>query len=36
MDGWKDGWMDVDKVHFAQDTDQRKALVDTVMNIPVP
>jgi len=31
-----DGWMDVDKLYSAQDTDQWKALVNTVMNIPVP
>jgi len=28
--------MNVDKVHVAQDTDQRKAVVDTVMNTPIP
>ena len=31
-----DGWMDVEKVHFAQDTDQRKALENTAMNTLVP
>jgi hypothetical protein len=36
MDGRIDVWTEVDKMYFGQDTDQRKALLNTVMNIPVP
>ena len=33
MEGWMDGWMDgCGQGDFAQDTDQRKALEDTIMN----
>jgi hypothetical protein len=36
MDERMDGWMDVDKVHFAQDMDQWRTPVNTAMNFPVP
>jgi hypothetical protein len=36
MDLRKIGWKGVDWIHLAQDTDQRWALVNTVMNHRVP
>jgi hypothetical protein len=36
MDLKEIGWDDVDWIDMAQDTDRRKALVNTVMNFRVP
>jgi hypothetical protein len=36
MEFRKIGWEVVDWFHLAQDTDQWRALVDTVMNLQVP
>jgi hypothetical protein len=30
------GWGDMDWIHVAQDKDKRRALVNTVMKLPVP
>jgi hypothetical protein len=43
--GWEDnvemdlseiGWSGVDRIYLVQDRDQWKAVVNTVMNLPVP
>jgi hypothetical protein len=36
MDLREIGWGDMDWIDMAQDRDQRRALVNTVMNLPVP
>jgi hypothetical protein len=36
MDLKETGWGGEDWIYLAQDRDQRKALVNTVMNLPVP
>jgi hypothetical protein len=36
MDLWEIGFGDVDWIHWAQDRDRRRALVNTVMNLLVP
>jgi hypothetical protein len=36
MDLWEIGFWDVDWIHWAQDRDRWRALVDTVMNLRVP
>jgi hypothetical protein len=36
MDLRERGWSDMDWIDLAQDRDQRRALVNTVMNIRVP
>jgi hypothetical protein len=36
MDLREIGWDDVDWIELAQDRDQWRALVNTVMNLPVP
>jgi hypothetical protein len=36
MDLWEIGFGDVDWIHWAQDRDRWRALVNTVMNLRVP
>jgi len=36
MDLREIGWEDVDWIHLTQDTDQWRALVNTVMNLEIP
>jgi hypothetical protein len=36
MDHEETGWSGIDRIHLAQDGDQRRALVNTVMNLRVP
>jgi hypothetical protein len=36
MDLWEIGFWDVDWIHWAQDRDRWRALVNTVMNLRVP
>jgi hypothetical protein len=36
MDLRKTGWVSVNRMHLAQDRDQRQALVNKVMGITVP
>jgi len=36
MDLWEIGWEGVDWIHLVQDRDHWWAVVNTVMNLPVP
>jgi hypothetical protein len=36
MDLWETGFGDVNSIHWAQDRDRWRALVNTVMNLRVP
>jgi hypothetical protein len=36
MDVGETGWKDVNLMHLAQDRDQRRVLINTIMNLRVP